>query len=308
MTGLAVVEIERAGLCDLVVDQGRPGYEHLGVPRGGAADPAALAVANRLVGNEATAAGLELAFSGPALRFPKGGTVAISGACFSATRSSGAGVKWNETLVLQPGETLDLGAPRDGCRCWLAVRGGFEVPVAMGSRSTFLPGGFGGQQGRALRRGDVLRLGEAAAAQRLLRAVPPTDRNDSGLRVVAGPQAGQFEDAGLAAFFAGTYRVAAASDRRGLRLNGTPLSRAGSELPSQGVLPGAVQVPANGQPIILGWDGPVTGGYPVIAGVIRADWPRLAQLRPGDAVRFVTIELEAARALAESEWLIGEQA
>jgi biotin-dependent carboxylase-like uncharacterized protein len=308
MTGLAVVEIERAGLCDLVVDQGRPGYEHLGVPRGGAADPAALAVANRLVGNEATAAGLELAFSGPALRFPQGGTVAISGACFSATRSSGAGVKWNETLVLQPGETLDLGVPRDGCRCWLAVRGGFEVPVVMGSRSTFLPGGFGGQQGRALRRGDVLRVGEAAAAQRLLRAVSPADRNDSGLRVVAGPQAGQFEDAGLAAFFAGTYRVAAASDRRGLRLNGTPLSRAGSELPSQGVLPGAVQVPANGQPIILGWDGPVTGGYPVIAGVIRADWPRLAQLRPGDVVRFVTIELEAARALAESEWLIGEQA
>jgi biotin-dependent carboxylase-like uncharacterized protein len=217
-------------------------------------------------------------------------------------------VKWNETLVLQPGETLDLGVPRDGCRCWLAVCGGFEVPVVMGSRSTFLPGGFGGHQGRALRRGDVLRVGEAAAAQRLLRAVPPADRNDSRLRVVAGPQAGQFEDAGLAAFFAGTYRVTAASDRRGLRLNGTPLSRAGSELPSQGVLPGAVQVPANGQPIILGWDGPVTGGYPVIAGVIRADWPRLAQLRPGDAVRFVTIELEAARALAEPEWLIGEQA
>lgn len=308
MTGLAVVEVERAGLCDLVVDQGRPGYEHLGVPRGGAADPAALAVANRLVGNEATAAGLELALTGPALRFPQGGTIAISGGCFSATRSGGAEVKLNETLVLQPGEILDLGAARLGCRCWLAVRGGIEVPVVMGSRSTFLPGGFGGRQGRALRRGDVLQLGEATAAQRLQRAVPPADRNDGCLRVVAGPQAGLFEDAGLAAFFAETYRVTAASDRRGLRLNGTPLSRTGGELPSQGVLPGAVQVPPNGQPIILGWDGPVTGGYPVIAGVIRADWPRLAQLRPGDAVRFVTIELEVARALAESEWLIGEQA
>lgn len=308
MTGLAVVEIERAGLCDLVVDQGRPGYEHLGVPRGGAADPAALAVANRLVGNETTAAGLELAFTGPALQFPQGGTVAISGACFRASRSSGAVVKWDETLVLQAGETLDLGAPREGCRCWLAVRGGFEFPVVMGSRSTFLPAGFGGQQGRALRRGDVLQLGEVAAAQRLLRAVAPADQNDSCLRVLAGPQAGLFEDAGLAAFFAETYRVTAASDRRGLRLHGTPLSGAGSEMPSQGVLPGAVQVPPNGQPIILGWDGPVTGGYPVIAGVIRADWPRLAQLRPGDAVRFVTIELEAARALAESEWQIVEQA
>jgi biotin-dependent carboxylase-like uncharacterized protein len=308
MTGVAVVEIERAGLCDLVVDLGRPGHEHLGVPHGGAADPAALAVANRLVGNEATAAGLELAFAGPALRFPLGGTVAISGACFSATRSSGAGVKWNETVVLKPGEILDLGATREGCRCWLAVRGGLAVPVVMGSRSTFLPAGFGGLQGRALRHGDVLRLGEAAAAQRLLRAVPPADRNDNCLRVVAGPQAGLFEDAGLAAFFSETYRVASASDRRGLRLNGTALSRVGTELPSQGVLPGAVQVPPNGQPIILGWDGPVTGGYPVIAGVIRADWPRLAQLRPGDGVRFVTVELEAARALAAVEWEIGELA
>jgi biotin-dependent carboxylase-like uncharacterized protein len=308
MTGLAVVENLRAGLCDLVVDQGRTGYEHLGVPRGGAADPAALAVANKLVGNDATAAGLEVAYTGPALRFPQGGTVAISGACFSAARSRGAGVRWNETLMLEPGEILDLGAAREGCRCWLAFRGGLEVPEVMGSRSTFLPAGFGGLEGRALRQGDLLRLGEAAAAQPLLRAVPPADRNDNCLRVVAGPQAGLFDDAGLAAFFSETYRVASASDRRGLRLNGTALSRAGTELPSQGVLPGAVQVPQYGQPIILGWDGPVTGGYPVIAGVIRADWPRLAQLRPGDAVRFVTVELEAARALAAAEWEIGELA
>lgn len=308
MTGLAAVEIVRAGLCDLVVDQGRPGYEHLGVPHGGAADPAALAVANRLVGNDANAAGLEVASTGPVLRFPQGGTVAISGACFSATRSGGAGVKWNETLMLERGEILDLGAVREGCRCWLSFRGGLEVAVVMGSRSTFLPAGFGGLQGRALRHGDVLRLGEVAAAQPLLRAVPPAGPNDNCLRVVAGPQAGLFDDAGLAAFFSETYRVASASDRRGLRLNGTALSRAGTELPSQGVLPGAVQVPPNGQPIILGWDGPVTGGYPIIAGVIRADWPRLAQLRPGDAVRFVTVELEAARALAAAEWEIGEQA
>ena len=308
MTGIAVVEVLRAGLCDLVVDQGRPGYEHLGVPPGGAADPAALAVANRLVGNDAAAAGLELAYTGPALRFPQGGTVAISGACFTATRSSGSGVKWNETLMLEPGEILDLGVARAGCRCWLAIGGGLEVPVVMGSRSTFLPAGFGGLQGRGLRHGDILRLGEVAATQRLLRAVPPTDPSDNCLHVVAGPQAGLFEDSGLAAFFSGTYRVASASDRRGLRLIGTALSRVGTELPSQGVLPGAVQVPPNGQPIILGWDGPVTGGYPVIAGVIRADWSRLAQLRPGDAVRFVTVELEAARALAQKEWEIGEKA
>jgi len=124
--------------------------------------------------------------------------------------------------------------------------------------------------------------------------------------VVAGPQAGQFDDAGLAAFFSSGYRVEAASDRRGLRLRGAAVSHRRPELPSQGVLPGAVQVPPDGQPIILGWDGPVTGGYPVIAGVIAADWPRLAQLQPGDAVQFVTIEVEAAQKLAAASWPIEE--
>ncbi|MDO9635927.1 MAG: allophanate hydrolase, partial [Thiobacillus sp.] len=111
-----------------------------------------------------------------------------------------------------------------------------------------------------------------------------------------------FDVAGLAAFFAGPYRVDPASDRRGLRLKGPAVTHAPIELTSQGALPGAVQVPPDGQPIILGWDGPVTGGYPVIAGVISADLPRLARLRPGDTVRFVTIELEAARALAAGQW------
>jgi allophanate hydrolase subunit 2 len=127
------------------------------------------------------------------------------------------------------------------------------------------------------------------------------------LRVVAGPQAGQFDDAGLAAFFGADYRVAAASDRRGLRLQGPAVTHARAELPSQGVLPGAVQVPPNGQPIILGWDGPVTGGYPVIAGIISADLAKLAQLRPGDTVRFTTIEAEAARSLAQDHWIFEEQ-
>ncbi len=126
------------------------------------------------------------------------------------------------------------------------------------------------------------------------------------MRVVAGPQTGQFADSGLVAFFGGVYRLAAASDRRGLRLGGPVVTRArtGTELPSQGVMPGAVQIPPDGQPIILGWDGPVTGGYPVLAGVIAADWARLAQLTPGDTVRFETLDIEAARVLADSRWHI----
>ena len=301
-----MIEVLRAGLCDLVMDPGRPGRGALGVPVGGAADPAALAAANRLVGNGPAAAGLEITLSGPVLRFPAGGVAALTGARFAAARSRGAAVTWNVTLVMAAGETLSLNQAEDGCRCWLALRGGLAVPQVLGSRSTFLPAGFGGHLGRALQVGDALPSEPGAGEIRLLRAHPPPGERAALLRVVTGPQAGLFDDAGLAAFFAGTYRVGAASDRRGLRLTGPAVTHARVELPSQGVLPGAIQIPPDGQPIILGWDGPVTGGYPVIAGVISADLPRLAQLRPGDAVRFVTIELEAARALATAHWGIEE--
>ena len=300
-----MIEIERAGLCDLVMDLGRPGWGALGVPAGGAADPAALAAANRLVGNDRGAAGLEVMLTGPSLRFPAGGVIALTGAPFEAARSSGVPVVWNETLVLAPRETLSLGRALSGCRCWLAIRGGVEVPVVMGSRSTILPARFGGHQGRCLRAGDVLDAAARSHELRLLRARPPARAEQAlPLRVVAGPQAGLFDDGGLAACFGGNYQVGPASDRRGIRLSGAVASHARVDRPSQGVLPGAIQVPPDGQPIILGWDGPVTGGYPVVAGVVSAEWPRLAQLRPGDTVRFETIAVDAARARAAAQWTI----
>jgi biotin-dependent carboxylase-like uncharacterized protein len=286
------------------MDQGRPGQGALGVPVGGAADPAALAAANRLVGNAAEAAGLEITLSGPDLRFPQGGVVALTGAQFTASRSGSARVAWNETLVLAAGESLALGRAQEGCRCWLALRGGLAVTPVMGSRSTFLPAGFGGYRGRALQAGDALPCEPATGEVRRLRAHPPLRGTGPCLRVLAGPQIGQFDDSGLAAFFGSHYRVGPASDRRGVRLIGPAVTHARVELLSQGVLPGAIQVPPDGQPIILGWDGPVTGGYPVIAGAISADWPLLAQLRPGDAVWFATIEAEQARALAVDNWKI----
>ena len=304
-----MIEVLRAGLCDLVMDQGRPGRAALGVPAGGAADPEALAAANRLVGNDAGAAGLEIVLQGPALRFARGGVVALVGARFSATRSSGVAPVWDQTLVLAAGETLHLHQAQTGCRCWLAVAGGLAVPPVMGSHSTFLPAGFGGHLGRALQTGDELVSGSQDGAVRLLRARAP-DRGppEAPLRVVAGPQAGRFDDAGLAAFFCRTFRVDTASDRRGLRLRGPTVGHVAQDLLSQGVLPGVVQVPPDGQPIILGWDGPVTGGYPVIAALISADLPKLAQLRPGDVARFETIEVERARALCAARWQIEELA
>ena len=299
-----MIDVLHAGLCDLVMDTGRPGQGALGMPVGGAADAQALVAANRLVGNEDPAAGLEFTLLGPTLRFPAGGMVALTGARFAASRSNGAPVAWNETLMLGEGEILNMGQAETGCRCWLALQGGVTVPEVMESRSTFLPSRFGGHQGRPLQKGDQLASGMLLSDVHMMRAYPPA-LGEGPLRVVAGPQIHLFENEGLAALFAGEFRVAAASDRRGLRLAGPMVSYIPVDLPSQGVMPGAIQVPPDGQPIILGWDGPVTGGYPVVAGVITADWPRLAQLRPGDTVRFVTIEQERARQLAaEATWRI----
>jgi biotin-dependent carboxylase-like uncharacterized protein len=303
-----MIEVISAGLCDLVMGSPRRGFGSLGVPAGGAADPGALAAANALVGNYAEAAGLEIVLAGPTLRFPDGAVVALTGGRFAAQRSCGAPVSWNETLVFAPEETLTIARAESGCRCWLAVQGGISVPSVMESRSTFLPAAFGGLEGRRLRAGDRLPLGKQAGEVKLLRATPPAAAQPGApLRVVVGPQAHGFQDAGLTAFFNGRFRVASSSDRQGLRLEGPPVPYAGGEGRSQGVLPGAVQIPANGQPIILGWDGPVTGGYPVIAGVISADLPRVAQLRPGDALTFTTIEVERARA-SVPVWKIEELA
>jgi biotin-dependent carboxylase-like uncharacterized protein len=299
-----MIVVTRAGSCDLIVDLGRPGWAASGVPAGGAADPQALVAANRLVGNRDDAAGLELTLHGPALHFLRAARVAVTGAGFAATRGGNAPLPWNETLTVGAGETLDFGRAASGVRCWLAVDGGIDVPRVLGSRSTCLPGAFGGFAGRALRRGDRLPLGAAAADGGRRRARPPAEEPEGILRVVPGPQIRLFSDRGLSAFFCGTYCVTTASDRRGLRLAGAPCGYPPVDLPSQGVLPGAIQVPADGQPIILGWDGPVTGGYPVIATVIGADLPRLAQLAPGARVRFGALTRGAAAAQRAGEWVL----
>lgn len=303
-----MIEVLQAGLCDLVMDAGRPGLGRMGVPAGGAADRAAYAVANRLVGNPPDAAVIEIVGRGPRLHFPRGGVIALTGAPFRAARAAGLDAGWNQTLVLAAGEILRLEAPLNGYRCWLGVRGGIVVSPVLGSASTLPQVGWGGFQGRPLRAGDVLAVGKPAGGVHLMRARPPVWSADAPLRVVAGPQAAAFEDAGLAAFFGGVFRVDAASDRRGIRLAGPRVASRPVEWPTQAVLPGAIQVPPDGQPIILGWDGPVTGGYPVIATVASADGARLAQLKPGDPVRFATISVEAARALESEHWEVSEWA
>ncbi len=282
-----MIDVLKPGLLDLVMDLGRPGYASIGVPQGGAADALALRLANRLAGNPDQGAGLEMLVRGPTLCFPHGAHIALTGADMEA-KVDGKSLRANHCCTLAPGARLEFGAARSGLRAYLAVRGGIDVPLVMGSRATFLPGGWGGWFGRALRAGDSLPVGAETTAVRLIKktASSQTFTEQPTLRVMAGPQIAGFSDGALSGFLSRPYVVLAQSNRMGLRLGGPRLIYEAGELPAQGVLPGAVQVPPDGQPVILGWDGPVTGGYPVVAGVIAADMHLLAQARPGNQLLF----------------------
>lgn len=291
------VHVLAPGLLTTVQDAGRPGHRHLGVGSAGAADPWSHALANLLAGNDPRTAALEITLSGPALRFDEGARIALCGARIPARIDDGE-IPPDRPVDLPAGSVLRLGACRDGARTYLAVRGGFSVPALLGSRATDLRGGFGGMRGRALAAGDVLPLARRdASATATLRVAPwwvdraPDDRLQGGIRVIAGEAECEPRDA----LFAQPWRVAAASDRQGLRLQGTALRAADPrECTSEPVFPGTVQLPPDGQPIVLLADAQTHGGYPRIGHAIRADWPRLAQLRPGETLTFVPCSRDEA--------------
>jgi antagonist of KipI len=254
-------------------------------------DPFALRLANLLVGNAEGAAALEFALAGPELEFSAEAIVAAGGGDF------GALPLWRPVGV-SAGTRLDLGPARSGCHGYLAVAGGIDVPPVLGSRSTLLSAGLGGFCGRALQKGDLLR---AAGGERRLvglwhadtRILPPYSAAPT-VRVLPGAHAGQFDGKLLSSEFTVTAR----SDRMGVRLAGPPLARNTEiELLSSGVAPGTVQVPPDGQPIILMADAQTIGGYPQVANVISVDLPLIAQLRPGDTVRFREATLAEAQDL-----------
>lgn len=274
-----MIEIVAPGPLASVQDRGRPGYAHLGVSRSGAADRGALDRANRLVGNDPTAAAVEATFGGLSVRLLVAASVALTGAeCPGAPG-------WNVAVTLPAGSRFTLGPPGSGLRSYLAVRGGIAVPPVLGSRSTDTLGALGPAR---LRPGDLLPIGSAAAGSVSGEvAAGPSPR--SALRVVAGPRADWFRPSALRNLTARVWTVRPESSRAGARLSGPRLKRAVTdELPSEPTLPGAVQVPPDGQPILLGPDAPVTGGYPVLAVVRTADLDAAGQLRPGDEVRFTT--------------------
>ncbi|MGO4256207.1 biotin-dependent carboxyltransferase family protein [Marmoricola sp. RAF53] len=272
------VVVEDPGLLTTVQDLGRPGFAHLGVPLSGALDQPALRLANRLVGNPESAAGLEVTATGCRLRFDHAGAVAVTGAS-CPVRIGGRPVGWGLLGPVPAGAVVELGPAADGLRSYLGVAGGIEVPPVLGSRSTDLLSGTGPAP---LAAGDRLPVGRPPAAPAGGEAVPVPRRGV--LTVLAGPHEDWFTAASLAALDGASYTVLPASNRIGLRLDGPVLARSDPdrELPSEPMVLGSVQVPPNGRPVVFLQDHPTTGGYPVIGVVRAADLPVCAQARPGE--------------------------
>jgi antagonist of KipI len=284
------------GLHSLIVDFGRGSYRSLGVPVGGAADRAALAIGNALVGNPPDAAALEITLSGPTLQAGADLACVVYGAPFEL-HSDRQRLRAGKTFTLRLHETLQIGGTPEGMRAYLCVRGGLLPRIVLGSRSAMEP----------LHAGEELPCTPATIHGRFLCPKWTWNLEPKTLRAVDGPQAGWFD---RDQFYGQEFQTSPASDRMGLRLRGAALSVPARELLSEPVSPGAVQVTRDGQCIVLGVDGQTIGGYPKIAHVITADLDKLGQLRPGDPIRFVRSALEDAELAYRhkqtelQEWLI----
>jgi KipI family sensor histidine kinase inhibitor len=308
--------VVQPGLITSVQDAGRHGHQRAGVPRCGALDAELLRVANLLAGNHANTAALEVTHTGPVLEVRAPSVrIAVAGDC-EVVRISSDGTHipvppWR-SMVLRDGERLRVGRVRDGLRCIVAIEGGIAVTPVLGSRSTYLRGGFGGLHGRALLQGDTLPLQREYAGHHPDVRLEPSAVRDAGfatehitaVHAVAGPQDGAVDAASLHELFASELTVAPRSDRVGLRLDGLRLRHRGAgEIVSDGCAAGSVQVPGSGQPIVLLADRGTTGGYPKVATIASVDLPRLARLRPGARVHLqpaTSADAEAMRRRREA--------
>ena len=311
------IDIVRAGFLTSVQDLGRLGFRQFGVSVGGALDSHALRVANLLVGNDESAAGLEITLGGLRLHFVDDRIVAWCGGGFDV-RLGSTSVAAGHAALVRAGQELMFNQPKVGCRCWLGISGEIDVPIVLGSRSTDLRTNFGGFDGRALRDGDEIALGKNSKhaqslvdllrEQRISSWSPPHDwsspaQREPILRVMRGSDWNRFNDVTIQRFTNEVFIVSPDSDRMGVRLEGIELKRNHDiDLISEAVVPGTIQVPPGGRPIVLLGDCQTIGGYPKIAHVISVDLPTAAQLRLGDRVRFHEVSLtEAHQLLAERE-------
>jgi antagonist of KipI len=299
------IEVVSPGAFSTIQDLGRFGLAHLGISPAGAADALSLRIANRLVGNEDNAAGIEMTLTGATLRFRTTCTIALTGAGIGSNS-----VPTFEPVEMSAGSKLECGHLPDGARSYLAVAGGIQVPRLLGSSATLFAAGFGGLQGRSLQRGDILEIGNGVGSgsavdpQRLRALAQPR----TTIRISKGPHFDRFGADALAQFCAAAYRVTTQSNRMGLRLQGPAVRLSWTdELLTEGMSLGAIQILPSGQPIVLFVDQQTTGGYPLLANIISADLHSIGQLRPGDDVRFELVSIpEALEALREQERALAE--
>jgi antagonist of KipI len=303
------IRLAKPGFFTTVQDLGRYGYAHLGISPSGAADPMSFRIANLLVGNDENAPALEMTLLGATLEFQESAVVAITGVKCECQIGRNR-IPFNTAVELPARTVLQCGSMTDGARTYLAVQGGFDVSLVMGSASTFVGAHFGGFQGRRLQKGDELRVRQHDSLPcRSLRPGALTALSaNKPLRVTKGAQQDWFSPEAFETLLSSTYVVSEQSDRSGLRLKGEGLQpRERLQLLTDGIPLGAIQVPQDGQPIILFIDQQTTGGYPKIANVIAADMHRVGRLRPRDEMRFGEVTIaEAIQALREQEmWLQG---
>jgi antagonist of KipI len=303
MTGR--IQVLKPGVQSQLQDLGRFGYQNLGVPVCGAMDAWSHRLANLLAGNAEDEATLEMVLMGPSLVFETAIQIAITGADLSP-RLNGEVVPMNQRIQVAPGSQLDFGRRITGLRAYLAVHGGFAVDRIMGSRSTYVRGGFGGLEGRALRKGDVMAVASAPPAPPAptpALAVPsllpsPDASAVTPVRVIVGEHWDRFSAQAQALLFSAPYKINPQSDRMGYRLDGPALQRQDTEeLISEAMSFGTIQVPSDGQPIVLMAERHSAGGYPKMAHVVSVDLPLMAQLAPQQQLRFERIDLEQAQTL-----------
>ena len=307
MAKVAAFEVLESGMLTTIQDLGRYGFSQFGVPSSGALDTLSFRIGNLLVGNQEDEASLETTVMGLKLKALREGVIAITGGDLSPTLNEEPLEMWRTHLLVE-GDIIHFKKVQTGCRAYLAISGGWIVPKIMESRSTYLSGKFGGLEGRALRRGDVLFTLDVPSSLSQLGFRFPRDwipqfGKEALLRVIPGPQEHHFTKKGFQTFSSSFYQVTPQCDRMGVRLDGPKIERRSDveeSIISEGLIAGAIQVPGDGKPIIILTE-LVTGGYTKIATVISTDLDKVAQLKPGDRVRFAPISIEEAHHLLREQ-------
>ncbi len=296
------IRIIKPGLLTTVQDLGRSGYQQYGVTVSGVMDNASARLANILVGNDEGEGLLEITMLGPEIELLEDMVVAITGGDLLPVLNGNA-VAMGKSILAKSGDRLAFRGVKNGCRSYVAFSGGIQVPILMGSKATFTRGSIGGFEGRALKTGDILTIGDPGKPLNLLigRELRESwyEYNQTiELRVVLGPQADAFTEAGVKTFFSNAYAVTNECDRMGYRLEGEKIQhKKGGDIISDGIAMGAIQIPSHGQPIIMMADRQTTGGYTKIGNVVTVDLPKVAQAKPGDKIVFKEVALEEAHRL-----------